>query len=142
MLRHQLIELALLDQLGHGADREAERSHGGAQSEGLLHGAGGAHFVVAQADAEATGFTVATVAVATLAGTPAATAFATKAIVLAGLLARLLARLLAGLEVTVGHGRTPEKSWGSVTHWRCRGPAPAEVMGFVAAGPCQDQQRQ
>jgi hypothetical protein len=56
------IELALFEQLGDGADRETEGCHGGAKTKGLLNGAGGAHFVVAQTDAEATRFTVAALA--------------------------------------------------------------------------------
>jgi hypothetical protein len=47
LLGDQLIELAVFQHLGHGADREAKRCHGGAQLEGLLHGSGRAHFVVA-----------------------------------------------------------------------------------------------
>jgi hypothetical protein len=47
LLGDQLIELAVFQHLGHGADREAKRCHGGAQLEGLLHGSGSAHFVVA-----------------------------------------------------------------------------------------------
>jgi hypothetical protein len=47
LLGNQLIELAVFQHLGHGADREAKGCHGGAQLEGLLHGSGRAHFVVA-----------------------------------------------------------------------------------------------
>jgi hypothetical protein len=58
-----------------------------------LDGAGGTHFVVAQADAEATGF-----ATTTIAGTTA----------LAGTTLTTEAFVRAGLEIAVGHGRTPE----------------------------------
>jgi hypothetical protein len=47
LLGDQLIEFAVFQHLGHGADREAKRGHGGAQLEGLLHGSGRPHFVVA-----------------------------------------------------------------------------------------------
>jgi hypothetical protein len=105
VLGHHLIELALFQQLSHGADRKAEGRHGGAQAEGLLHGAGCTHFVVAQADAEATGFTATTVT---------ATAFTTTALAGATVSALTLAMIAAeafvraGLEIAVGHGRTPE----------------------------------
>jgi hypothetical protein len=76
VLCHHLIELAVFQHLSHGADRKAEGRHGGAQAEGFLHGAGGTHFVVAQADAEATGFTTTTFTATALAGaTVAAEAF-------------------------------------------------------------------
>jgi hypothetical protein len=102
LLGYQFLELALLEQLGHGADREAQGGHGGAQAEGLLHGTGGTHLVVAQADAEATGFTVAPITAATLA--VAATAAKTS---LTTIGAAVAARFLVGFVDPVGHGRTP-----------------------------------
>ncbi len=52
-------ELAILEELGHGAQGQAQGRHGGSQAEGLLDGAGGAHFVVTQADAETARFPIA-----------------------------------------------------------------------------------
>jgi hypothetical protein len=66
------IELALLQQLGHGAQGQAQGRHGGAQAKGVLDGAGGAHLVVTEADPEASGFPV-----AALAATPFAAPFPT-----------------------------------------------------------------
>jgi hypothetical protein len=102
LLGHELIQLALLEQLGHGADGQAQGGHGGAQAEGLLHGTGGTHLVVAQADAEAAGFTVAPISAATLA--VAATAAKTS---LTAIRAAVAAPFLVGFVDPVGHGRTP-----------------------------------
>jgi hypothetical protein len=47
LLGHELIELAVVQHLGHGANREAQGCHGGTQLESFLNGSGGTHFVVA-----------------------------------------------------------------------------------------------
>lgn len=67
-----LAQLAILKQLGHGAQGQAQGRHGRAQAKGLLDGAGGAHLVVAEADAEAAGFPA-----AAFASTSLTTAFTT-----------------------------------------------------------------
>jgi hypothetical protein len=54
VLGREFIELSFLQLLAEGAERKPEHGYGGAQSEGLLKSPGGAHFVVAQADAEST----------------------------------------------------------------------------------------
>ena len=54
MERHQLLELAFLQLLAEGAQGKTKHSHRGSQTEGLLQGTGGAHFVVAQPNAKAT----------------------------------------------------------------------------------------
>ena len=64
LLRHQLRELPGLQLLGQGAQGKAENGHGGAQAEGFLQNPGGLELVVAQADAEATGFALACLALA------------------------------------------------------------------------------
>jgi hypothetical protein len=58
-LGYELIQLTVLQQLGHGADGEAKRGHGGAELEGVLDGPGGTHFVVAEANPKPAGFAVA-----------------------------------------------------------------------------------
>ena len=60
LLLHQFTELAVLKHLAEGAHSETENRNGGAQIERLLQRARGAHLVVAQADAEATTFSVST----------------------------------------------------------------------------------
>ena len=72
---NDLVQLALLEQLGDGAQRQAQGRHGGAQAEGLLDGAGGTHFVIAEANPETAGFPVAAVATTSFAATPLPTAF-------------------------------------------------------------------
>jgi hypothetical protein len=59
VLGHDLIELAGFQLLGQGAQAEAQHGHGGAKAQSLLQGTGRLHFVVAQADPEATGIAVA-----------------------------------------------------------------------------------
>jgi hypothetical protein len=54
-----LIKLAFLEQLGHGAQGQAQGRHGGTQAKGLLNGAGCTHFVLTEADAESARFPVA-----------------------------------------------------------------------------------
>ena len=73
-------QLAVLKQLGHRAQGEAQGGHGGAQAKGFLDGPGGAHLVFAEADAEAAGFPVAAVASATLTTALTTTAFTTTAL--------------------------------------------------------------
>ena len=75
-----LAELAVFQQLGHRAQGQAQGRHGGAQAKGLLDGPGGAHFVFAEADAEAAGFPVAAVASAALTTALTTTAFTTTAL--------------------------------------------------------------
>ena len=69
-------QLAVLKQLGHRAQGEAQGCHGGAQAKGLLDGSGGAQLVFAEADAEAAGFPVAAFPSSPLTGA-IATAFTT-----------------------------------------------------------------
>ena len=76
-------QLAVLKQLGHRAQGEAQGCHGGAQAKGLLDGSGGAQFVFAEADAEAAGFPVAAFPSSPLTGaiaTALTTAFTTTAL--------------------------------------------------------------
>jgi hypothetical protein len=47
LLGNQLVEFAVFQHLGDGADREAKGCHRGAQLEGLLNGSGCPHFIVA-----------------------------------------------------------------------------------------------
>jgi hypothetical protein len=54
MLGRQFIKLALLQLLAEGPQGKSEHGHRGAETEGLLKGPGGTHFVIAQADAEST----------------------------------------------------------------------------------------
>jgi hypothetical protein len=68
LLADQLVELPLLELLGHGPQGEAEHRHGGAETEGLLQGPGRLHLIVAEADTEAA-------AVATTLGPAAARPF-------------------------------------------------------------------
>jgi hypothetical protein len=122
VLSHQCIELPLLQQLGDGAYREPQGGHGGAQLEGLLHGAGGAQFVVAQADAETTGFTADSTPFATTPFThPARSSTSFASTPLAGTLfarqlgmALLLVLGLVGIDL-FGH-RHSLHSGASVTH--------------------------
>jgi hypothetical protein len=72
---NDLGQLAVLKQLGHRAQGQAQGGHGRAQAKGFLDGPGGAHLVLAEADAEAAGFPV-----AAFASTPlTTTAFTTTA---------------------------------------------------------------
>jgi hypothetical protein len=75
-----LIKLALLEQLGHGAQGQAQGRHGGTQAEGLLNGAGCTHFVLTEADAESARFPVAAIATAALPSAFTTTAFTTTAL--------------------------------------------------------------
>jgi hypothetical protein len=54
LLLDHSVKLALFEQLGGGAQGKTQGRHGGAQAEGLLHGPGCPHLVVAQADAKTT----------------------------------------------------------------------------------------
>ena len=94
LLGHQLVELAVLEHLAEGPHRKAQDRHGGAQIEGLLQRANGAHFVVAQPDSETTAFAV-SLAPPSAAAT---TAFAA---------AITLSALLAGIAVGISHGLRP-----------------------------------
>jgi hypothetical protein len=82
-----LAQLAILKQLGHRAQGEAQGCHGGAQAKDLLDGAGGAQLVFAEADAEAAGFPVAAFAASPLTSAITTTALpsATEATVLLAL---------------------------------------------------------
>jgi len=62
-----LIKLALLEQLGHRPQGQAQGRHSGPQTEGLLDGAGCTHFVLTEADAEPARFAVAALATTALA---------------------------------------------------------------------------
>ena len=70
LLGDQTFELALLEQLGNGANRKAQGGHGGAQAKTLLDGLGGPHFVVAQTDPESARLPVARRSVAAGTATP------------------------------------------------------------------------
>ena len=107
MLGKHLVELALLEQLGHGADREAQRGHGGAQAEGLLHGPGGPQLVVAQADAEAALVAATTIPLAALTGAALAGASAAGETALSTPSAVLALLGPARVVQPVGHGRNP-----------------------------------
>ena len=67
LLGHDFGQGPLLQQLGHGAQGEAQHSHGGAQLQGVLDAAGGPQLVVTQPDPETAAFAI----TATAAATPA-----------------------------------------------------------------------
>jgi hypothetical protein len=74
VLSDLLIELALLEQLGRGAQGHAQGSHGRTQAKGFLHGAGSSHFVLAETDPESARLAATLVATTLLATTLIATA--------------------------------------------------------------------
>ena len=80
-----LIKLALLEQLGHRPQGQAQGRHSGPQTEGLLDGAGCTHFVLTEADAEPARFAVAALATGSLTTTalPSATSAAEATVLLA-----------------------------------------------------------
>jgi hypothetical protein len=82
---HQFVEFALLQQLGHRADRKTQGGHGGTQLEGLLNHLGSPQFVIAQADAKSAGLARATAPLATAPLAIATAAVATVSIATASL---------------------------------------------------------
>ena len=92
LLGNQFVQLAVFEHLPQGPHGKAENGNGRAQIEGFLQGAGGAHFVIAQPDAETTAFSVATSTAALTAATRITpTAFG-------------LPPLLLGVAVGITHG--------------------------------------
>ena len=96
LLFDQLIQLPVLEHLAECSQGEAENGHGGPQVERFLQRPGRAHFVVAQADAEAATFAIAATTATTAAATPA---FSAGPITLGS--------LLLGFTVGITHGPWP-----------------------------------
>jgi hypothetical protein len=122
-LLNHIVQLAVLEQLGSGAEGKTKRRHCGAQTEGVLDGTGGAHLIVTEADAKPARLPATLVSPT---GWPSCTALALllpllpevllAILVVLALLGRVLNRWSVG---GVGHGQGIVLG-ASVTHQRTR----------------------